>query len=37
MVKDMELLEEKMVAAQTRQKASLSEKAKLEATLEVEL
>jgi uncharacterized protein (DUF3084 family) len=37
MVKDMELLEEKAAMAQTRLKDALSEKARLEATLEVEL
>jgi hypothetical protein len=37
MVKDMELLEEKVVTAQTRLKASLSKKARLEAKLEVKL
>lgn len=37
MVKDMELLEEKTAMAQTLLKAALSEKAKLEATLEVKL
>jgi uncharacterized protein (DUF3084 family) len=37
MVKDMELLEEKVSAAQTRLKISLFERAKLEAKLEVKL
>lgn len=37
MVKDMELLEEKAVTAQTWLKDALSEKARLEATLKVEL
>jgi hypothetical protein len=37
MVKDMELLEEKATMAQTRLKDALFEKARLEATLEVEL
>jgi chromosome segregation ATPase len=37
MVKDMEVLEDKVSTTQTRLKAALSEKVKLEATLEVEL
>jgi chromosome segregation ATPase len=37
MVKDMEVLEDRVSTTQTRLKASLSEKVKLESTLEVEL